>query len=51
MGENAEDMINGFCCSICGVYFEKEHGYPVVCKDCYDDIDQEMYQKATEKEM
>ena len=34
MGEMADDMINGFSCSWCGVYFEDEHGYPVVCREC-----------------
>ena len=34
MGEIADDMINGACCLLCGIYFEKEHGYPVVCKEC-----------------
>jgi hypothetical protein len=35
MGEQAEDMIDGLCCSECGVYFEEEHGYPVLCETCY----------------
>lgn len=38
MGEIADDMISGFSCSICGVYFEKEHGYPVVCNGCWEDL-------------
>jgi len=25
----------GFKCSACGIYFEKEHGYPVLCSYCY----------------
>ena len=25
----AEDIIDGWCCQLCGVYFEEEHGYPV----------------------
>jgi len=36
MGEIADDKISGFNCSYCGVYFEKEHGYPVLCEDCWD---------------
>lgn len=36
MGEIADDMINGFCCSYCGIYFEEEHGFPVLCKSCYE---------------
>ena len=35
MGEIAEDMIDGACCSECGVYFELEHGYPVLCEECW----------------
>ena len=34
MGENADDMIEGLCCSGCGVYFEEAHGYPVLCRGC-----------------
>ena len=34
MSEIAGDMAIGLCCSWCGVYFEKAHEYPVVCKDC-----------------
>ena len=45
MGEIADDIIKGRCCAICGQYFEDpdnpgtnyEHGYPVACKECYDD--------------
>jgi hypothetical protein len=35
MGEIADDMIDGFCCSECGMYFTQSHGYPVLCKDCW----------------
>ncbi len=35
MGQIADDMINGLCCSHCGNYFEEEHGYPVLCESCY----------------
>jgi len=34
----AQDMIDGLCCQLCGVYFEEEHGYPVVCEDCYNSL-------------
>lgn len=34
MGELSEDMIEGFCCTECGIYFIAPHGYPVVCKSC-----------------
>ena len=44
MGEIAESMIDGCCCSICGQYFQDSdavgymytHGYPVACWDCWD---------------
>lgn len=44
MGEIAEDMLDGSCCSLCGCYFkypEEEdwiytHEYPVACKDCWE---------------
>lgn len=35
MGEIADDMACGLCCSECGVYFEEEHGYPVLCNSCW----------------
>jgi len=35
MGEIADDMVAGLTCSHCGIYFAAEHGYPVLCKDCY----------------
>ena len=37
MGEIADDIIEGFQCSWCGVCFEEEHGYPVVCSSCWND--------------
>lgn len=36
MGEMADDMIEGYSCSGCGIYFEEDHGYPVKCGDCWD---------------
>ena len=54
MGELADDMTNGYSCSWCGVYFEKEHGYPVLCEDCFRDAEKEELtglSKATEKEL
>jgi len=61
MGEIADDLINGACCSWCSSYFEKEHGYPVVCQDCFNEwveddngnkkkLNQLGLQIATEKE-
>lgn len=26
----AEDIIDGWCCQLCGVYFEEEHGYTLL---------------------
>lgn len=37
----AEDIIDGWCCQLCGVYFEEEHGYPVVCESCYNELSEE----------
>ena len=45
MGEIADDMICGFSCSWCGIYFQKEHGYPVICKTCFKNWREENPQK------
>jgi hypothetical protein len=37
MGEIADDFVNGACCALCGVYFQGEHGYPVLCRKCWTD--------------
>ena len=44
MGEIAEDMIDGSCCSLCGQYFEHPekdgiyvHDFPVACSECWDE--------------
>ena len=36
MGECAEDMINGFACECCGMFFAdgEEPGYPRKCTAC-----------------
>jgi hypothetical protein len=50
---HCEDIIDGWCCQLCGVYFEEEHGYPVVCESCYNELSEEEkkdYQLATHKE-
>lgn len=43
MGEIAEDMEDGSCCSFCGQYFKHQQGkgiyvheFPVACLDCWD---------------
>ena len=51
MGEVADDIIEGRCCSHCGTYFVEEHGYPVLCKDCFKNKDRDDdTQKAQFKE-
>lgn len=35
MGEAADDLISGLCCSECGCFFEDEHGFPVLCIGCW----------------
>ena len=41
MGELADDILEGRSCSICGQHFTGIHGYPVVCKDCWKELDEE----------
>ena len=36
MGQIADDMINGCCCALCGQYFQKAHGFPVACIECWE---------------
>lgn len=50
----ADDIIDGWCCQLCGVYFSEEHGYPVVCDSCYNslsDKDKESFQLAIHEEL
>ena len=50
MGEIADDMIEGASCQWCGQYFTEEHGYPVVCSECWATASKEErknVQKAT----
>jgi len=52
MSEIAEDMVEGACCAHCGVYFEEDHGYPVLCKSCHKaDRGESQLDKATNKEL
>ena len=49
MGEYADMMIDGESCSLCGCNFEKSHGYPVVCSNCWKKLskeDRKNHQKA-----
>lgn len=50
MGQIAEDIINGFCCSLCGTYFEEEHGYPVLCHHCWEQAKEEGRVKRVDKD-
>ena len=52
MGEIADDMVDGACCSRCGEYFEAETGYPALCDACYENAseeDKKHNQKSHEK--
>jgi len=54
MGEIMDDMFDGQSCSHCGIYFENDHGYPVLCASCYYSITEEEragLSKAYEKEI
>lgn len=37
MGEQAEMMVNGEVCTICGMFFDEEYGYPKACEACGGD--------------
>lgn len=53
MGEMADMVIEGGMCGHCGVIYRKDHGYPVLCKRCWDKATPEErkgYQKAIHKE-
>ena len=54
MGEISDDLIDGICCSYCNQYFIEEHGYPVICKKCWDeatDEERKVYQEAIHDEI
>lgn len=46
MGQITEDILDGSCCDICGIYFSNpkdhhmcySHGHPAACWDCWDDL-------------
>ncbi|MDR1346819.1 MAG: hypothetical protein LBJ63_00075 [Prevotellaceae bacterium] len=53
MGQIADDIIQGRCCSLCNIYFVEEHFYPVVCEDCWADLtnaEKQGYEKAIYEE-
>ncbi len=37
MGEIADAMLDGECCTICGMEFEEDYGYPLACEGCGGD--------------
>ena len=37
MGEYAEMMLDGTCCSVCGEFLGGSEGYPITCPSCRDD--------------
>lgn len=50
----ADDVVSGFQCSHCGVCFQHEHGYPVLCHDCWKHAkpsEREGLRRATHKEL
>ncbi len=56
MGEIADDIVEGRCCDICGMYFAgdqpntmHEHGHPATCRECWRDLskaEKKYHQKA-----
>lgn len=38
MGEYAEMMLDGTCCSQCGEYIGTDNGYPTLCAGCGGDL-------------
>ena len=54
MGKIAEMILAGICCELCNVVFVEEHGYPVVCVSCMQDMTEEErknHQQAIYKEV
>jgi hypothetical protein len=43
----SEDTIDGLQCSWCGVCFEEEHGYPVLCDNCFEDQTESILKKES----
>ena len=37
-GEISDDIVDGAICSMCLMWFEETHGYPVLCDECYDEM-------------
>ena len=52
MNQKTEDIVAGLCCKECGVYFEEEHGYPVLCITCWESyLENPPLPLATNKEL
>jgi len=54
MGDIANDLVNGAACAHCGTYFEREHGFPVLCHHCWkraSAADRKAHARATHKEL
>jgi len=52
MGDMANDIVQGWCCEWCCMFFKREHGYPVICDSCWEDAtkeEKELVTRATEK--
>lgn len=59
MGQIADDIVAGITCELCGQFFDggnddelHEHGYPVVCWECWSDMskaERRQYQRAEVK--
>ncbi len=47
MGQIADDILSGFQCETCGTCFKGEHGHPVVCESCWDDLNDVEQQQHT----
>ena len=41
MGEIADMIIDGVCCSLCQHLFNELQGYPCVCKECWNILTKE----------
>lgn len=41
-----DDAVTGFQCSWCGICFEGEHGFPVVCFSCGEGFNNKELAKA-----
>jgi len=50
MGEVADDIVNGACCSECGFYFDQEFGYPTLCESCQSHKSQKGHEEQRNRE-